>query len=597
MPRTSKSLPCWNLNDLYPGVDSKPLKQDLQRVQQRAAAFSDKYANKINGLNASALAGAIAEYEEISEILGRLSSYAYLLYAQEMSHEVNARFYQNISEQVNNVSSILIFFTLEINKIEDETLARMLAEDKKLAKYTSWLRDVRVHKPHQLSQELETLLHEKSLTGDQAWTRLYDETLAGLVFPIGGKKLSISDVLHLLSDKDARKRKAAALSLSKVFSQNARLFTMIMNTLVKDKAIEDGWRSYKQPISSRNVSNLIEDDVVEALNTAVKSRYAEISHRYYKLKAKWLGKKKLEFWDRNAPLPADDDRNTSWEEAVNLVLSAYQDFSPTMADVGKKFFDNDWIDVPPRAGKDSGAFAHPTVPGAHPYLLLNYHGKTRDVMTLAHELGHGVHQYLSYGQGYLMADTPLTLAETASVFGEQLVFRKLLAREKKPLKRAVILANKIEDMINTVIRQTAFCEFEQQVHAARKQGELSSDQIADIWMNVQRTSLGSAFNFTKEYRPFWMYISHFIHSPFYVYAYAFGDCLVNALYGQYLSGGVKNFEQKYIEMLKAGGTLRHKELLAPFGLDATTPDFWHKGLDVISHFIDELQATLKEIKS
>ena len=366
-----------------------------------------------------------------------------------------------------------------------------------------------------------------------------------------------------------------------------KLFSLITNTLAKDKEINDTWRKYPRPGSYRNRSNMVEDEVVDALVTAVRGSYGRLSHRYYTMKARWLGLPKLQHWDRNAPLPRDDDRLIEWDEARDRVLTAYGAFSPDLASVGKRFFDNAWIDAAPTPGKSGGAFAHPTVPSAHPYLLLHYHGRTRDVMTLAHELGHGVHQVLAGDQGYLMSGTPLTLAETASVFGEMLTFRALLDAAP-PAQRRIMLASKVEDMLNTVVRQIAFYQFETRVHDERRSGEILPERLGEIWMDVQTESLGPAFEFTPEYNVFWAYIPHFIHSPFYVYAYAFGDCLVNALYSVF-QGGHPGFQAKYLAMLRAGGTKRHKELLAPFGLDASDPAFWTKGLDVISGFIDELE--------
>ena len=371
--------------------------------------------------------------------------------------------------------------------------------------------------------------------------------------------------------------------------KHGKLFALITNTLAKDKAIEDKWRNFLKPISSRNMQNFIEDEVVEALITSVKGQYSNLSHRYYRIKAGWMGQDKLDYWDRNAPLPNADDREIPWDEAVETVLTAYESFSPSLRELGELFFTRPWIHALPSEGKDSGAFAHPTVPDVHPYLLVNYKGKIRDVMTLAHELGHGVHQVLAAKQGALMADTPLTLAETASVFGEQLTFRKILEQESDAKKRAIIIAGKVEDMLNTVVRQVAFCEFERHVHDERQKGEVPIERLNNIWLQVQKESLGDAIRLDSPYEYYWSYIPHFIHSPFYVYAYAFGDCLVNSLYSVYLEG-MEDFENKYFSMLEAGGTKHHKELLEPFGLDATDPLFWNKGLGMISSFIDELES-------
>jgi oligoendopeptidase F len=333
----------------------------------------------------------------------------------------------------------------------------------------------------------------------------------------------------------------------------------------------------------------VEDEIVEILTKKVKENYKNISHRYYKIKAKILGLKKMDYFDRNAPLSKIDDEIIPFKNAKKLVLDAYQEFSPKMREIGEIFFDKNWIDAKVIKGKDSGAFSHPCVPCVHPYILMNYQGKIRDVMTLAHELGHGVHQYLAAKQGYFMSSTPLTLAETASVFGEQLTFQKILKNEKDEKKKKLIIANKVEDMINTVIRQIAFLEFEKKVHENRKNGEISLENLCNFWMEIQKESLGSAFKFDDEYKYFWLYIPHFIHSPFYVYSYAFGDCLVNSLYGIYKSGKIKNFEEKYIEMLSLGGVKHHKEMLEPFNLSIDNEEFWQSGLDVIIGYIDELE--------
>jgi oligoendopeptidase F len=516
-------------------------------------------------------------------------SYAQLLFSGDSNDPEIGRFSQSMNERVTAISSDLIFFTLELNRLDDSVLDARLA-DPALAVWRPWLRDLRVFRPHQLSDELEKLLHEKEVTGRSAWSRLFDETVAGMRVPLNGEALTVSAALNKLSDRDRAVREAAGHAIGKAFGDNIRLFSLVTNTLAKDKEIVDTWRRYPRPGSLRNRANMVEDEVVDALVAAVTADYPRLSHRYYLLKAKWLGLPKLQHWDRNAPLPDDEDRSISWDEATRRVLDAYGAFSPELADVGSRFFKAPWIDAELRPGKAGGAFAHPTVPSAHPYLLVNYHGRTRDVMTLAHELGHGVHQVLAGGQGYLMSGTPLTLAETASVFGEMLTFRALLDAERDPKRRRVMLASKVEDMLNTVVRQIAFYNFETRLHDERRGGELVPDRIGEIWLDVQTESLGPAFEFTPEYKVFWSYVPHFVHSPFYVYAYAFGDCLVNALYSVF-QGGHPGFQAKYLDMLRAGGTKRHRELLAPFGLDASDPAFWRRGLDVISGFIDELEAT------
>ena len=579
-------LPKWDLSDLYPGPDSPAMEADFAKAERDAKAFAAAYAGKLAAMPGGALAQSIAEYQRIEEVLGRTMSYAQLLFSGDSTDATIGKFYQTASERVTAISSHLLFFTLELNRLDEAVLEQKLT-DPALAHWQPWLRDLRVFRPHQLSDEVEKLLHEKEVTGRSAWSRLFDETTAAMRVPLGGEDLTVSAALNKLSDADRSVREAAGHAIGKAFGDNVRLFSLITNTLAKDKEIIDTWRHYPRPGSFRNRANMVEDEVVDALVAAVRADYPRLAHRYYTMKAKWLGLPKLQHWDRNAPLPDDDDRLIGWDDARDRVLTAYGAFSPELAAIGRRFFDRPWIDATLKPGKAGGAFAHPTVPSAHPYLLLNYHGRTRDVMTLAHELGHGVHQVLAGDQGYLMASTPLTLAETASVFGEMLTFRALLDAAE-PKQRRIMLAAKVEDMLNTVVRQIAFYHFETLLHDERRSGELLPERIAEIWMSVQTESLGPAFEFTPEYGVFWAYIPHFIHTPFYVYAYAFGDCLVNALYSVFQSGH-PGFQQKYLDMLRAGGTKRHKELLAPFGLDASDPAFWKKGLDVIAGFIDELE--------
>ncbi len=581
-------LPDWDLADLYPGPDSPELAADLKAAEAAARDFEAGYKGRIAKLTGPEFGRAIAEFERIDERLSRASSYAQLLYSCDMNTAETARFYQTVHERVTAISTHTLFFGLEINRLDDESIDTLLRAPE-AKRYAPWVRDIRLYRPHQLSDEAEKLLHEKQVAGRSAFVRLFDETMASLRFPVGGKKLIEAEVLNLLSDKDGKKRKSAALAIGRVLGENARIFALVTNTLAKDKEIEDRWRRFAAPVSSRNLSNRVEDEVVAALVRAVKHAYPHLSHRYYAWKAKTLGKNRLDYWDRNAPLPGGGDRRIAWGEAKATVLAAYARFSKEMAEAGSRFFTRPWVDARPRPGKASGAFSHPTVPSAHPYILLNYQGKTRDVMTLAHELGHGVHQVLAAPQGHLLADTPLTLAETASVFGEMLTFRAMLDAECSPKRRRALLAAKIEDMLNTVVRQIALFEFERYVHDERKSGELTADRLGEIWLDTQREALGPAVKADGDYRHYWAYIPHFIHTPFYVYAYAFGDCLVNSLYAVYEETPT-GFAAKYLDMLRAGGTKRHKELLAPFGLDAAHPEFWNKGLGVIARFIEELEG-------
>jgi oligoendopeptidase F len=584
--------PTWDLSDFYPAITSEEVTKDISSARKKAENFKAKYVGKLATLTGDELAAAIKTYEQIEEKLGKLMSYAQLCYAAETTNPKVAQFYQNTYEAISAISLDLLFFTLQFNKIPEKIIQGKL-RSAKLKKYAPWIRDVRAFSQYQLSDEVENLLHEQSVV-HAGWVRLFDETLAQMSFDYGKKTLNSNEIFDLLSHKSRSTREKAAKAIAKGLAKEQRIFSLVTNTLAKLKSIEDNKRGFVKPISRRNLANFVEDEVVDTLISTVKANYKPLSHRYYKWKAKQLKLKKMEYWDRNAPLPAADNNQYSWVQAKKLVLGAYGDFSLKLAEIGEQFFDRKWIDAQVRAGKDSGAFSHPTVPSVHPYILMNFHGKTRDVMTLAHELGHGVHQVLSAKQGALMADTPLTLAETASVFGEMLTFQALVKKEKNTQKRKMLIAGKVEDMLNTVVRQVAFCEFERLLHDARSNGELSTEELGTLWMKVQKESLGPAFTFKKEYQSYWMYIPHFIHSPFYVYAYAFGDCLVNSLYAVYQQADTelkqKSFEKKYLDMLSAGGTLWHKELLQPFGLDASQPDFWQKGLNVIKSYIDELEA-------
>ena len=591
--QSAERLPEWNLTDLYPAMDSPELKADLDKADVACKAFETAFKGKLAALLAlpdggAALGAAVKSYEEVDDLLGRIASYGSLIYAGDTSDPARAKFYGDIQERLTDASTHLLFFTLEMNRLDDAALEAAMA-DPALDYYRPWVEDLRKDKPYQLDDKIEQLFHEKSNPSRGAWSRLFDETISSLRFTVDGQDLAIEPTLNLMQDPREEVRKSAGLALADTFGKNLRLFTLITNTLAKDKEISDRWRGFEDVASSRHLANRVEKEVVDAMVEAIRVSFPRLSHRYYALKARWFGKDRLEFWDRNAPLPKVETRDIGWGEAKDTVLSAYGAFSPKMADIAKTFFEKSWIDAPVRPGKSPGAFAHPTVPSAHPYVLLNYQGKPRDVMTLAHELGHGVHQVLAARQGALMAPTPLTLAETASVFGEMLTFRRLLDGAETPRARKIMLAQKVEDMINTVVRQTAFYTFERDVHIERRQGELTSEKIGEIWMKVQGESLGPAIHLGAGYETFWTYIPHFIHSPFYVYAYAFGDCLVNSLYAVY-ENAADGFADRYLEMLSAGGTKHHAELLAPFGLDARDPAFWQTGLSLIDRMISELES-------
>jgi oligoendopeptidase F len=586
-------LPEWNLNDLYSGLDDPAIKRDLDRVDAQCVEFETAYKGKLAEIaggtaGGAALAAAVRRYEAIDDLMGRLGSYAGLVHAGDTIDPARTKFYGDMQERMTAASTHLLFFTLELNRIDDAVLDTAMG-DAALGYYRPWLEDVRRYRPYQLEDRVEQLFHEKSVTGYSAWNRQFDAAIAKLRFKVAGKQLAIEPTLSLLQDRSGAKRKAAAQALARTFADNVQDFALITNTLAKDKEISDRWRGFADIADARHLDNRVEREVVDALVVAVRAAYPRLSHRYYALKARWFGKKRLPYWDRNAPLPQVPTRTVGWTEAMDTVLTAYGAFSPKMAAIAERFFAERWIDAPVRPGKAPGAFAHPTTPSAHPYVLLNYQGKPRDVMTLAHELGHGVHQVLAAPNGALMAPTPLTLAETASVFGEMLTFRKLLAATRDMKERKAMLAAKVEDMINTVVRQIAFYTFERAVHTERKNGELTAAHIGELWLDVQCESLGPAIELKSGYETFWAYIPHFVHSPFYVYAYAFGDCLVNSLYAVY-EHAADGFAERYLAMLAAGGTKHYSELLAPFGLDARDPGFWQGGLGVIDRLISELEG-------
>jgi len=587
MTAAVKNLPRWDLTDFYENHEAKELKEDLAEIERRVKFFADEYEGMVAKLSGADLHTAIVEYEKIDELMGKVASYTYLLYSTNLNKPEVLTFFQNTSEYVNAISGKLLFFSLELNNIEDDAMVHLLQHDG-VNCYKPWLEKLRSLKPYQLSDKEEKILHEKSITANEYWVKLFDTTMAAMRFPYQGQELTYAEISQKTMSPDEAVRKEASLNIAATLHKNIELLSLITNALAKDKAIDDGVRGAPSITTFRNLSNQVEDEVVSALATTVKNNYAKIAQRYYLIKAKWMGKEKLEFWDRNAPLPNSSNDHIEWDEAKEIVLNSYGSFSAEFAKLGQKFFDNSWIDAGVYEGKDYGAYAHPTVPSVHPYIMMNYQGKKNDVMTLAHELGHGVHQLLAAGVGPLMASTPLTLAETASIFGEQLVFKHLIDNESDPKERKSMLAKKVEDSLNTIVRQITFYEFEFKVHTMRKEGELTSQQLCGIWAEVNRECFGDSMNFREESTSFWASVPHFIHSPFYVYAYAFGNCLVNSLYGVYTKGDVKDFIPKYLDLLRAGGSKKHKELLAPFGLNAGDPSFWQNGLDVIGNMIDEL---------
>ena len=581
-------LPDWNLNDLYTSTDAQELESDLNWLEKECDKFAKDYEGKLKLLSANEMLNCVVRNEKISSISGRIISYAGLRYYQKTTDADRAKFLSDMQEKITVFTTKLVFFSLEINSLEDELLEKRFLENVELARYKPIFEKIRALKPYQLSDEIEKFLHDLGIVGD-AWEKLFDETIAGLKFKIDNETLNIEAMLNLLTDKKRENRENATHELARVFKENIKVFTRVHNTQAKEKEIIDRWRGMPTAQMGRHLANQVEPEVVEALRNSVVKAYPTISHRYYELKRKWLGLEVMQVWDRNAPLPMESDTLITWDQAQKIVTGAYTSFDNRMSDLITPFFDKGWIDAGVKPGKAPGAFAHPTVTNVHPYIMLNYLGKPRDVMTLAHELGHGVHQVLASSQGQMLSSTPLTLAETASVFGEMLTFQRMLDRASDKTERKILLANKVEDMINTVVRQIAFYDFECKLHDARKNGELTPSDINSLWMSVQSESLGPAFEFVDGYETFWSYIPHFVHSPFYVYAYAFGDGLVNALYATYKENP-KGFEDKYFNMLSAGGSKHHKELLKPFSLDASDPEFWSKGLSMISEMIDELET-------
>lgn len=597
-PRGTKNnlLPAWDLSDLYQGMTDKQIEKDLAVYQKSAEAFAKKYKGKIAQLSPKQFFEMAQNYEERSVLGNKLGVFAYLTMVTQMKNRDAMAFYQNISEKLTDYSKPTIFLSLEINQLPQDKIDTWL-KDKKAAYFAPWVNRIRMFKDYELSEPVEEILHEKSVTSGGGWERLYEETSARLKYTVDGKDYNDAEIGKLTLDKDAAVRAKAGREIARVCTENAPLFTLNYNMIVKDKAIEDIKRGFKTPVSSQNLANRVDDKAVKTLAETVRQNYASISHRFYKLKAKWLGVKKLEYWDRNAPLPFESDVHYSWDEAVQTVLTAYKEFSPKLYDLAKDFFDKEhsWIDVPPRDGKRSGAFAMPLPDKFHPYLFLNFTGKQNDVLTLAHELGHGCHMRLSSKQGDLNDATPLTLAEVASVFAEMLTFQSLLRQAKTPEEKLCLIAGKVNDMINTSIRQIAFHFFETRVHDERRNGEVSQDRLAQIWKEEMAASLGKYVNIDTVTENNWTQVGHFFWKPFYVYAYSFADCLVNSLYQVYQSGKDKNFSDTYLNMLSLTGVKRYDELLKPFGLNAKSPTFWNMGLSLISSYIDELEKLDKLI--
>ena len=587
----NNQLPIWNLSEIYKDIKDPNIGKDIKEISKLSNQFLKKWKGRIKELSATDFVNCIEKYQAINESIYKIGTHSSLIFATNMEDPEISRYNSSISDQITEILSSLIFFTLELSKIDDKTIESWMKENS-AQKWQPFITILRKRNPYLLDPLVEEILIEKSATGRAAWVRLFDETSAALRFPFRKDLLSEAEILNLLSDSDPENRKIAGKSLSEILDKNKRIFAMILNVISRDRYIEDNKRGFQRIMSSRNLDNDVEDEVVDALVNTVDKAMPKLTHRYYKWKAKQFGKNKLDWWDRNAPLPQTSENPIKWSDAKNIILDSFSSFHPKISNLAELFFKNNWIDASVRQGKASGAFAHPSVPSLHPYILVNYQGKIRDVMTLAHELGHGVHQILAAKNGLLMAETPLTLAETASVFGEMLVFRKLLDESSVEQKKQ-LLAGKIEDMLNTVARQIGFHQFEVKFHEARIKSELTPDEISDIWMETQSHAVGPYVNLNKDYRVLWGYIPHFVHTPFYVYAYAFGDSLVNALWYAYQKSDKDEFSKKYIDMLSSGGTKSHNDLLKPFNLSAYEDSFWDKGITMITSLMDELEELKK----
>ncbi|MDC1209363.1 M3 family oligoendopeptidase [Pseudomonadota bacterium] len=587
MKNSNNELPIWDLTEIYTDIKDPKIKEDLKNIRKISKEFLISWKDKIKNLNSNELVDCIEQYQNINEKIYKIGTHSNLIFATNMEDPEISRYNSTISDEVTDIFSSLIFVSLELSKISDDVFNKWMLSEK-AKEWMPYLKILRKRNPFILDPLVEEILIEKSATGRSAWVRLFDETSASLRFPFKKEMVSEAEILNYLSDPDPENRKMAGQSLSKILEKNKRILGMILNVISRDRYIEDNKRGFKRIVSSRNLDNDVEDEVVDALVKTVDEAMPKLTHRYYKWKAKQFGKTKLDWWDRNAPLPSSSDRSIEWSEAKSIVLESFASFHPEISKLANLFFQNNWIDAEVRKGKASGAFAHPSIPSLHPYVLLNYQGKIRDVMTLAHELGHGVHQILAAKNGLLMAETPLTLAETASVFGEMLVFRKLL-EDSNDKEKKQLLAGKVEDMLNTVVRQIGFHQFEVKFHEARIKSELTPDEIGEIWMQTQSHAVGPYINLTDEYKVLWGYIPHFVHTPFYVYAYAFGDSLVNALWYSYQNSDKNAFAEKYLDMLSAGGTKGHNDLLKPFNLSAYDKSFWNKGVSMISGLMDELE--------
>ncbi|HKT53333.1 MAG TPA: M3 family oligoendopeptidase [Caulobacteraceae bacterium] len=586
------ALPVWRLDDLFSGPDDPRVEQTLAEAAETNAALVKLKGAFVGARGAPdrlgrLLAEGIGLYEMATNRLWAVGAYASLAASTARDDPSWAKFEADVRARSAAIGAESLFFTLELNELEEWEIEAALRVDDAAARYRPWLRRVRLGRPHELTADLERILVDRA-PALANWTRLYDETLGRMSVRCGRESLTLPEALNRLSDPDGERRKQAAQGLAKALDERTPVLGLCLNTIALEKQVEDRWRKFETPAASRHLANEVDEAAVAALEAAVVERYPSLSHRYYALKARLMGKSVLDHWDRNAPLSAETPKRYGWAAAKGMVLDAYADLAPGFADSARQFLEHPWIDALPRPGKSSGAYSHPVTSDHHPFVFLNYMGERRDVLTLAHELGHAVHQTLAAPLGTLLADTPLTLAETASIFGEGLVFDRLLA-EAAPADRRALLAGKIEDGLNTVVRQIAFHRFETRFHDERRRGELSPDHIGGLWLEVMGESLGPAVKLNPGYEVYWAYVSHFVHAPFYVYAYAFGNLLVEALM-EARRANPAGFAPLYEELLAAGGTRTYVEALKPFGLDPRDIAFWRGGCARLERLVDEFEA-------
>jgi oligoendopeptidase F len=591
-PTAGESLPQWRLDDLFAGRADPKVEETLAAAAAANAGLVGLKGAFVAARNDPARLGALLAqgvgfYEAALNALWAVGAYAGLSASVARDDPAWAKFESDVRARSAEIGAESLFFTLELNALEEAEIEAALRANATVSRYRPWLRRVRLARPHELTADLERMLVDRA-PALANWTRLYDETLGRLTVKAGGEMLTLAEALNRMSDPAPQRRRSAANGLARALEQHSSVLGLCLNTVAMEKQVEDRWRRFAQPADARHLSNEVHADAVAALEAAVVERYPSVSHRYYRLKASLLGKRALDHWDRNAPLDQSAPRRFSWNEAKTIVLDAYATLAPGFAAKAEVFFERPWIDARPRAGKSSGAYSHPVTAERHPYVFMNYMGERRDVLTLAHELGHAVHQTLAAPLGTLLADTPLTLAETASIFCEGLVFDRLMA-DAGPTERRALLAGKIEDGLNTVFRQIAFHRFESRFHGARRRGEVSTGEIAEIWLNAMSESLGPAIRLNAGYEHYWAYVSHFVHAPFYVYAYAFGNLLVEAL-AEARRNDPKGFAPLYEDLLAAGGTRTYVEALAPFGLNPREKAFWESGCAGLERLVDEFEA-------